>query len=173
MDPEKLKAAKLKAIALVTALKKAENGKKLTSADSALLEWCTDDGRAKLTASLDGWAVALGRERRTLERILVRNGLTVTPGCKFTAKEIYIGIVGDEQAEKVRNLKLDADEKERKSKERDGILVPWEWCEKAMIELAGMQNSALDACPAEALEWLEKVYKPTMRQKLSKPKGEK
>ena len=66
--------------------------------------------KPQFLARLDAWALELGKERRTLARVLKRNGVDVVAGKLYRASEIFNGLFGEEQTEKVRNLKLDADE---------------------------------------------------------------
>lgn len=190
MDRASITKAKEKAVALVKALKAAESGRKLKASEQAILDWALDDGSKKLTATLDGWAVALGRERRTLERVLTRGGIKVQPGMKFTAQEIYVGIVGDEQAERVRNLKSDADRKEREEKEALGTLFPMAelegWLSQhyviPMASIFADMPAAIDTrcnpqdpkVARQAIEaYIEATVKPTLKLGLEKPKLEK
>ena len=66
--------------------------------------------------SLQAWATALGMERRTLEARMVKDGYNPPKkkGYKIPAMKVYVTMMGDEQAEKIRNLKADADRKARR-----------------------------------------------------------
>src|SRR5437763_491486 len=76
-----------------------------------------------IKATLDAWAVELGKERRTLARILTRNEIEVEAGKLYRAHEIFNGILGSEHAAKVKNLELDAEKKEREGEEARRELV--------------------------------------------------
>jgi hypothetical protein len=86
--------------------------------------------------TLQAWATAMGCERRTLETRLVKSGYDKPrkKGQKIPFKVIYNCIMGDEQAEKVRGMKLDNDQKEREAAEEIGDLVRWGDVEKFITE---------------------------------------
>lgn len=98
--------------------------------------------------SINAWAKALGMENRTLERQLVRAGFE-KPSSGWgdvSAKYIQAAILGDEQAEKVRNLRLDADEKERDKAEAHGLIQSREGIERELWDngLGKVRDALLD-----------------------------
>jgi hypothetical protein len=85
--------------------------------------------------SLQAWATAFGMERRTLEARMVKAGLTVSKnGALIPARKIYVALVGDKQAEEIRALKLDNEERERRAAESDGRLVDRQLIEQQLTE---------------------------------------
>ena len=62
--------------------------------------------------SLNEWSESLGIDGKTLRSALSKAGVDYTPRVNLTALQIKTAILGDEKAEKVRNLKLDADLKQ-------------------------------------------------------------
>lgn len=124
--------------------------------------------KSDLIASLDAWAVSLGREARTLKRLLTRNGVKVELRKLYTAREIVGGLIGEEQQEKIRNLKLDADRKAREEKLADGQMCEWAAVEKLFNETIIMPfTQACDQAPdAVSREWLDKVLRPSMVRSL-------
>jgi hypothetical protein len=127
---------------------------------------------AKFIATLDAWALELDYERRTLVRILKRSDIEIIPGHLYRAREVVSGLMGSEQVERVRNLKLDADRKEREELEACGRVVEWDRVEAQLNQKVFLPLlSALDAAPAGvSAEWVEKVLKPILRQKVDAPK---
>jgi hypothetical protein len=119
---------------------------KITSAEKSAKRR-TGAKTSQLSATLDGWAMALTVDSQTLKRKLVRAGAEVVPRKLYAASEIVAALLGDAHYEKVRNLKLDADKKERQAKQDSRELV-------RMVEV-------------EAL--LSKVLQPMREQLLSLP----
>lgn len=124
--------------------------------------------------SLQAWATALGMERRTLESRLVKAGYSPPKkdGNKIPAKKIFVAIVGDKEAETIRALKLDNEERERKAAEQAGQLCQWEDVQALLNQfLVAPLVTAMDSAPKDVdWEWLEKVVRPLLRQKLTPPK---
>lgn len=65
-------------------------------------------------------------EPRTLERMLRREGIEVTPNRLYSIMEFRTAITGDKHAAEVENLQLDAKRKAREEKEAIGELVKFE-----------------------------------------------
>lgn len=72
---------------------------------------------------LTTWATALGESPRSLERCLIKAGIIIEKRQPVTAKQIVAAKMGDEQVEKVRNLRADADRKERENAQTAGELI--------------------------------------------------
>lgn len=139
--------------------------------------------------SLQSWATAAGMDRRTLETRLIKAGYR-TPekkGGKIPFRKILVALVGDKEAETVRNLKLEADRKEREEAEASGKLFPMgeldEWINNNyVVPMANILSSApttLDTrCNPEHPEtarkviedWVEMAVKPFLKVGLTKPK---
>jgi len=120
-----------------------------------------------LRARLDAWAIAIGRERRTLARTLRRNGVEVVPGKLYGVKEILDGMLGAQEIEKIRNLKLDADEKERRAKIEEGKLLYWEDAEKIINEkivspYVTLRDAQTDPRVREVFEQLDRILRASV-----------
>jgi hypothetical protein len=133
--------------------------------------------------SLTEWAQSLGVDRKTISAALSKAGIAHEPGAPLTAMAIKTAILGDEKAEKVRNLKLDGDQKEHdlavaKKLVYDPAIV------QAMVDaVAGYNRQALLQARAElpprcnpqnpkvALtaidQWLDRFW-PAMREAIAK-----
>lgn len=119
---------------------------------------------------------------------LLRVGITLgDPFDKVSFRDIKVAILGDESAEKVRNLKVDADRKEREELEAKGKLFPMDELEKWLLEnyivpmsniLAGAATTLDTRCnpehPEQAREairnWVENEVKPALKAELEKPR---
>ena len=143
-----------------------------------------------IKASLQAWATALGMERRTLDGRLVKAGLQIPKHGDISARQIYVALLGDKEAEQVRALKLDNEERERNAAEEVGRLFPMEeleaWLSKNYIIpmsniFAGMAASIDTRCNPEnpklarqAIEaFIESTVKPSLRSGLEKPQPKK
>lgn len=89
----------------------------------------------KLQATLNAWATQLQMEPRTLEKKLAQAAIDVQPNRLYTASEVVRALLGDKYREEVRNLKADADRKEREEKENKGLLVKMPEVEALISEL--------------------------------------
>jgi len=90
-----------------------------------------------ITGTINAWATSLGVEARTILRALAKTGIVrrKTKGrIKFTAKQITDALFGDEQQERLRNLKLDADKKHREEEEAKGQLITLTEVESLLTE---------------------------------------
>ena len=125
--------------------------------------------------TVSAWAIGAGMNPQTMEKMFRQNGIEIQPRKLYGIREFVIAITGDERAAKVRNLELDAARKEREEKIADGTLCEWDIVEKTINEALILPLiAALDAAPdSVSREWIEKVLKPAMRQKLTKPKADK
>ena len=127
--------------------------------------------------TLTAWATGAGLHIQTLEKMFQKQGVEVVAHKHYSIREFLIAVTGDKHAAEVRNLELDARRKEREEQERDGILVEWELVEKRINEMLVLPLiQALDAAPdGVSREWIEKVVKPALRQKMQpmKANGEK
>lgn len=114
--------------------------------------------KSVISFTLEAWARAMGHERRTLEVRLINTGYEWKPGTLIPFKAIYNAMLGDEQAEKNRNLKLDADRKEREEREANGELVKLAEVEQLITELViSPQRQELENMPSS----LAKLCNPT------------
>lgn len=137
-----------------------------------------------LEGTVDGWASALGRDRRTIEKGLVKVGLRFEPLRVYSAREIFSAMFGDKHAAEVRNLELDAREKEREEKIALCELVRMPEVEQSILErlvipltenLEGMATACSQlANPADPTTahavidgYLERTLKPYLRSKLN------
>lgn len=68
-------------------------------------------------------AKELGIHADTLAKGLIRSGLTVERGSRFTTLEVFRGYMGDLKAEQTRKTRLEADAKELENKVRLGELI--------------------------------------------------
>lgn len=85
-----------------------------------------------ISGTLYAWANALGKDSKTLSRELSKVGINAER--EITAQEIFKAVLNEEQVERNRNLKLDADRKEREEKEANGQLVQMAEVEKLISE---------------------------------------
>ena len=80
--------------------------------------------RGEVTATVTQWAQSIGMDRHTLESRMIKADVPIPAvGMHISAKEIIKALWGDEQAEKVRGMKLDNDAKEKEARIADGELV--------------------------------------------------
>jgi len=89
----------------------------------------------RLEATLNAWAGQLRMEPRTVEKKLALAAIEVLPGKLYTAAQVIAALMGDKYHEEVRNLKADADRKEREEKEAKGLLVKMPDVEAMLSEL--------------------------------------
>ena len=110
----------------------------------------------------------------TLKKALIKVDYRPVPNERIPFKAIRLALFGEEHAEKIRGMKLANNKAEREAKMEDGRLVPWELVEKKTNELLVLPLiSALDAAPDDvSRDWIEKVVKPIMRQKMEPPNPE-
>lgn len=73
--------------------------------------------------NLTEWAESLGVNYHALKAAMTRAGIEVAARQPVTAMQIKVAILGDERAEKVRNLKLDADLKQAELATLEGRLL--------------------------------------------------
>lgn len=142
-----------------------------------------------ITATLNAWATSMGVDQQTLERWLVNAGFNKPKSGwgDITYRKIEKAVLGDEQKEKIRNLKADADRKEREELERRGELVDKTEVEAWIVQkfIAPFSNilssapSTLDTrCNPERPEiarraiedWVENSAKPLLKTELEKLK---
>ncbi len=116
-----------------------------------------------------------GQDAGTIKRNLMRNDYKVEPNKPIPLSVLFRLYTGAEQVEKIRNLKLDADQKERDAKRDDGKLCEWDAVLKLLNErFYAPLVAAMDAAPGGVdREWVEKVLKPAVRVKLEPPKKSK
>lgn len=144
-----------------------------------------------ISATLNEWANSLGKDPDTLKRAMVKHGVAVPEdGEDIPAPDIIRTIFGDKHTEEVRNLKADADRKEREEKEALGEVVQMEAVETLLTEwlfvpltqaLADMPSTIDSRCNPEnpilaqtaIREYLEDNLKPHMQGKLPKPQPKK
>lgn len=88
------------------------------------------------------WAKELGIHKDTLAKGLIRAGLDVQPGSKFTLLEIIKGYCGDLKTEQTRKTRAEADAKEVENKVRMRELIP-------MTEACEQMNTLAALCRAE------------------------
>lgn len=80
---------------------------------------------SSIKATLNAWAVNLGMEPRTLETRLRKADVELERFQELSARDVIRALMGDKEAETIRNLKADADRKEREEQEARGELVKW------------------------------------------------
>lgn len=78
-----------------------------------------------ISHTLNAWATAMGIDQQTLERDLIKAGFDKPKDGwgKVSFKKIIAACMGEEQREKIRGLRLDNEERERKAAEEAGELV--------------------------------------------------
>ena len=148
------------------------------------------EGKARasdLKFPLYTWSLALAMEPKTLETKLMKARIEWKKAESISALNIFNAMFGDEQYEKVRNLKLDANQKEREEQKELGNLFPMQELEPWLLNnyilpmrqiLEGVATGLDTRCNPEhpeiaraALnEWIEKTVKPAIKEKLTKPK---
>lgn len=135
---------------------------------------------------LQTYAAELGKDPETIKKALIRTDYHPVPGQPIPLKEIIAALFGEKYVEEVRAMRLDNEERERKAKERDGVLVQMPEVEALLTEWVVLPlSSALASMPAEisplcagpeaarkAIDtWIENKLKPMLRAKL--PVGKK
>ena len=127
------------------------------------------DGQIKLT--LNAWAVICGHDRRTLTAALTKADCRPARGEKIPLRTILRALLSDERLEKVRGLRLANEKLEREGQQAKRELVPWDVVEHTlMTRFVNPAITALDAAPeGVSREWIEKVFKPILRQSLEAP----
>lgn len=141
-------------------------------------------------ATVHGWAVALGKNEKTLQGLFTRAGIALPkPGEVVSAKTMFFVLFGDEYSEKLRILKAQADRKEREGRVAIGELVPISELEPKIVEIyivpmsnifAGMAAAIDTRCnpdnpkiARQAIEaYIESTVKPALRSGLEKPRKE-
>jgi hypothetical protein len=126
-----------------------------------------------ITATLNGWANALGKDPDTLRRALSKRGHKPTvKGQQVSARIIFAALTKESEDPKQRLLLAHAVEQERENQLAEGRICAWEDVQALLQErLVGPMTAALDAAPKDIdREWVEKVLKPALRQKLTAPK---
>jgi len=135
-----------------------------------------------LYLTVTGWAKALGFDPKTVGQRLRDAGHQITHKNVYHVRVVVAAVYGDEQAERNRNLKLDADRKEREEREAAGELVSRAVMEKEIAELYTLPiGQALASMPttldtqcnpsdpelsrAALLRWVEET-KRLIREKL-------
>lgn len=92
--------------------------------------------------TLDKAAKELGVHHETLAKGLVRAGLVVERGSRFSTLEIFRGFQGDLKTEQTRKTRAEADAKEVENKVRMRELIP-------MTEACEQMNTLAALCRAE------------------------
>jgi len=88
-----------------------------------------------IRGTVSAWATSLGKEPRTLERLLVRAGLPKPhPRFTVTASAIFAALLGDEMALKRRLTLAQAEAQERENREAEGQLIRLVEVEKILSE---------------------------------------
>ena len=138
--------------------------------------------------SLQAWADALNKDPHTLKKMLLKVGIDAPKhGELLSANKIFSALMGDEYKERVRNLKADADRKEREERIATGALFPmaeleswlhqnyvtpmWDILKTAPTTLDTRCNSEHPAVARDAIRaWIEGTVKPALKENLEKPK---
>lgn len=92
--------------------------------------------------TLDKAAKELGIHHETLAKGLVRAGLAVERGSRFSTLDIFRGFQGDLKTEQTRKTRAEADAKELENRVRLRELIP-------MAEAAEMTSTVAAVCRAE------------------------
>lgn len=106
-------------------------------------------GGKMIKHSMTEWAQSLGVDRKTLAAGLSRAGIAHKAGEPITALDIKTAIMGDEKAEKVRNLKLDADLKQIEKDKAEGRLYEPEIVQSEIDRALGSVRQAILQAQAE------------------------
>ena len=142
--------------------------------------------KVELWLTATRWAKEIGKDPKTIVQRLRDAGVEVAKDSLYHLKTVLNAVYGDEQAEKVRGMKLDNEERERKAREADGVLVdrqqmekeiaefyvlPWKhWLESLPGNLASMVNPNDPELAREALQRAVEDGKRLLREKLPKRK---
>jgi hypothetical protein len=153
----------------------AANGPRIDSVDVLVSTQRSTERNApqgKLEFTLHGWSLHLGMEDRTLEKKLLNAGLNIVPLATYSLRQIIAAMLGDKYVQEVRNLKADADRKEREEKEARAELVKFEDVLKMNVEflIEPSVRMVKDGVAAGSIksEWAEQYFR-LMREGLPKP----
>ena len=147
--------------------------------------------RPGVWATIHQWAIALGKNEKTLQSLFTRAGLALPErGGLVSARDVFQALFGDEHAEKIRSLKLDNEEKERDALEAAGKLFPMEELEAWLVAhyiipmsniFAGMGAAIDTRCNPQQPEvarhaidaYIESTVKSALKRGLEKPQKSK
>ena len=102
-----------------------------------------------IQATLNEWAAELGKEARTLKTLLRKAGITSEPHEKLSPLQVVNALMGDERAEKIRNLKLDGDLKAAELATLEGRLMEPEVVTERINKALGLIRQAVLSGRAE------------------------
>lgn len=137
--------------------------------------------------SVNAWCKALGKDPMTLKRRLIKAGVNIEG--EITAKDMFIALGADEDADARRKLKAEADLLEQEAKREAGNLFYWEEVQKVVTDTVvlpisqfvssipttyAVRCNPLDSELAQnALDQLVEDMKKILRLKLPKPEIDK
>jgi phage terminase Nu1 subunit (DNA packaging protein) len=124
-------------------------------------------------ATLQAWATALGMEHRTLSVRMVKAGFQTPKHALIPAGQVYVALLGDKDAERIRLLKAQAEAQEFKNRETSGRLIDVDVLKQWCAQWFGGVRAAIDAAPDTiSREWADKVFVPAVT-KIAKDIAEK
>jgi phage terminase Nu1 subunit (DNA packaging protein) len=101
-----------------------------------------------LAFNLKEAALALGIHEETLAKNMVKSGLAVEPGKKYTLREVFAGYMGgDLKMEQTRKTRAEADAKELENQITQGNIIEREAAEKLIADRLAPIRSKLVAAP--------------------------
>lgn len=141
---------------------------------------------SELSGTLDSWAKALGKSPQTIKRRLVKSGIDNTDNrAVYTAKQVFMALNADSDADARRKLKAEADLAEQEAARDAGNTFDWEETKKTISDAVVLPLSQfinnipgtystranpLDELLArQALEQLVSDLKKLLRENLPKP----
>ena len=97
--------------------------------------------------TLDKAATELGIHKDTLAKGLIRAGLTVERGSRFTTLEVFRGYMGDLKVEQTRKTRAEADRLELEMQVEQGNLITKEAAKKLITDTFAPLRAALVSQP--------------------------
>ena len=143
-------------------LSKGRSGKKTRANRSA-----HKSKAAGIAHPLQAWCNELGKDPKTLKKLLFRIGERPGPRDLIAFRTIQGAVFGDEHAEKIKGLRLDNAQRERDGKKEELRLIDVDLVRQLIARFFVQPAiAALDSCPPEAVEWRDKVMLPALRAQL-------
>lgn len=128
-----------------------------------------------LKFSLTQAAAEFGQSKETVARALRAMDIETGRGKTFTIRQCHRALAGDLKFERARRERAEADRAERENRLAEAEILEWEVVEQFLMQhFINPMITAMDAAPKDVdRDWVEKVLKPLLRQKLTPPKQEK
>jgi hypothetical protein len=135
--------------------------------------------------TITGWAKELGFDPKTVAQRMRDAGHAVERNSLYHVKQVVTSIYGDKEAEQIRALKLENQERERNAAKESGALFPMSELEPILMQsyVAPMSN-ILNSLPTSIdtrcnpdhpeiarkalLDWVENTAKPLLKTEIEK-----